>query len=53
MEMPTGLIEGAETIVFYIAFYLFSVYLAPLFWLMAVLVVITAGQRLVWAYRHL
>lgn len=53
IEMPTGLIEGAETIVFYIAFYLFTSYLAPLFWLMAVLVVITAGQRLVWAYRHL
>lgn len=53
MEMPTGLIEGAETIVFYIAFYLFTGYLAALFSLMAVLVVITAGQRLVWAYRHL
>jgi phosphatidylglycerophosphate synthase len=53
LEMPTGLIEGAETIVFYAAFHLLPGYVAPLFWLMAALVVFTAGQRIVWAYRHL
>lgn len=53
LEMPTGLIEGAETIVFYAAFFLFSNYLAPLFVCMAGLVFFTAGQRLVWVYRYL
>lgn len=53
MEMPTGLIEGAETIVFYTLFYLFPEYVAYLFTLMAVLVVFTASQRLWWAYRYL
>lgn len=53
LEMPTGLIEGAETIVFYAAFFLFPNYLALLFVLMAVLVFFTAGQRLVWVYRYL
>jgi phosphatidylglycerophosphate synthase len=53
LEMPTGLIEGAETIVFYAAFFLFPNYLAFLFVLMAALVFFTAGQRLVWVYRYL
>ena len=53
MEMPTGLIEGAETIVFYTLFYLFPEYVAYLFTLMAILVIFTATQRLWWAYRYL
>ncbi|MEZ4732527.1 MAG: CDP-alcohol phosphatidyltransferase family protein [Caldilineaceae bacterium] len=53
MEMPTGLIEGAETIVFYTLFYLLPGYIALLFTAMALLVLFTAGQRIWWAYRHL
>jgi phosphatidylglycerophosphate synthase len=53
VHMPTGLVEGAETIV------LFSLMLAlpdqaqVLFWLMAALVAITIVQRLVWARASL
>lgn len=53
IEMPTGLIEGAETIVFYTLFYLLPQSIAILFAAMAVLVFFTASQRLWWAYRHL
>ncbi len=53
MEMPTGLIEGGETIVFYSMFCIFSGYVGYLFWLMAALVVITACQRILWAARNL
>ena len=53
LEMPTGLIEGAETILFYALFYLLPGYLAYLFAIMALLVLYTAMQRLYWAYRNL
>jgi len=53
MEMPTGLIEGAETIVFYTLFYLLPGQIAILFTAMAILVVFTASQRVWWAYRYL
>lgn len=53
MEMPTGLVEGAETIAFYTLFYLLPGQLALLFTVMAILVFFTAGQRLWWAYRAL
>ncbi len=53
LEMPTGLIEGAETILFYSAFYLLPGYLAYLFGFMTILVLYTALQRIWWAYRHL
>jgi len=53
LEMPTGLIEGTETILFYSAFYLFPGYLAYLFGLMAILVLYTALQRIWWAYHYL
>lgn len=53
MEMPTGLIEGAETILFYTLFYLLPGQIATLFTAMAILVLFTASQRLWWAYRHL
>jgi phosphatidylglycerophosphate synthase len=53
LEMPTGLIEGTETVIFYALFYLFPAYSAHLFLIMAALVCITAAQRLWWAYRHL
>jgi phosphatidylglycerophosphate synthase len=53
LEMPTGLIEGAETIVFYALFCLLPSYTAWLFGLMALLVLVTIGQRLIWVYRQL
>lgn len=53
MEMPTGLIEGAETIVFYTLFYLLPDYVAVLFTAMAILVLFTASQRVWWAYWNL
>lgn len=53
ITMPRGLIEGAETILFYCLFLLFPQQLEHLFIFMAVLVTITALQRVVWAVRQL
>ena len=53
IEMPAGLIEGAETILFYMLFYFVPAHIAVAFAVMALLVFFTAGQRVVWAYRHL
>ncbi|HMP42107.1 MAG TPA: CDP-alcohol phosphatidyltransferase family protein [Roseiflexaceae bacterium] len=53
VTMPGGLIEGAETVVFYTMFLLLPDLLVPLFGLMAILVLVTVGQRLVWALREL
>jgi phosphatidylglycerophosphate synthase len=53
VTMPTGLIEGAETIVFYTLFLLFPNALVLLFTLMAALVLVTAGQQVSWALRHI
>jgi phosphatidylglycerophosphate synthase len=52
IEMPPGLIEGAETIAFYTLFFLLPGYTAWLFCVMALLVFFTAGQRIWWAWRH-
>ncbi|HYF62156.1 MAG TPA: CDP-alcohol phosphatidyltransferase family protein [Herpetosiphonaceae bacterium] len=53
VTMPAGLIEGAETVLFFCAFIVFSSHLVWLFGLMAALVGLTVAQRLVWAYRIL
>ena len=53
VHMPTGLIEGVETIVLFTIMLAFPTHAAVLFWLMAALVAITIGQRLVWAMRSL
>ncbi|RMF04870.1 MAG: CDP-alcohol phosphatidyltransferase family protein [Chloroflexi bacterium] len=53
VTMPEGLIGGAETVLFFSLFIVWPQQLVPLFVLMAVLVLVTAGQRLVWAARHL
>lgn len=53
VTMPAGLIGGTETIIFYTAFIFFPGVLAWLFCLMGLLVLITIGQRLFWAARHL
>ena len=53
VTMPGGLVEGAETVVFYSLFLLFPGALTLLFWTMSALVAVTMVQRLVWARRHL
>ncbi|NJM05749.1 CDP-alcohol phosphatidyltransferase family protein [Candidatus Gracilibacteria bacterium] len=53
VTMPSGLIEGAETVVLFTLFVLFPGALVPLFGLMTVLVFVTAAQRVVWATRQL
>jgi hypothetical protein len=53
ITMPVGLIGGVETILFYTAFIFFPSYLAWLFALMGLLVVVTIAQRLHWAIHHL
>jgi phosphatidylglycerophosphate synthase len=51
--MPGGLIEGTETIIFFCLFLLLPQAMIPLFLLMALLVLATVLQRLVWATRNL
>ncbi len=51
--MPSGLIEGAETVVFYCLFLLWPGQVVGLFCVFAALVLVTVGQRLVWAARTL
>lgn len=53
IAMPTGLIEGGETVLFYTLFYLLPGYIPWLFGVMAGLVFVTAGQRVWWAWRAL
>lgn len=53
VEMPAGLVEGTETMVFFIAFIVFPDRLQPLFISMGILIAATIAQRLVWAVRHL
>jgi phosphatidylglycerophosphate synthase len=53
VAMPAGLVEGAETILFYAAMLLFPAYAPVLFVAMAALVAVTVAQRIVWAVRHL
>lgn len=53
IAMPNGLIEGAETVVFYGLFFLFPTQLSTLMLVFACLVVVSTAQRVVWALRHL
>ncbi len=53
IAMPTGLIEGAETILFYCLLLAFPQEFVPLAHLMTILVAVTIIQRIVWAARHL
>ena len=52
-KSPSGLIAGAETVVFYSLFLALPTHLVLLFRIMTGLVALTALQRLVWATRHL
>lgn len=53
LEMPAGLVEGAETIFLYALFFMLPQQISLLFGLMALLVLFTALQRLVWVWRFL
>jgi phosphatidylglycerophosphate synthase len=53
LHFVSGIAEGAETIVAYSLFCLFPQYAPAIAWTFAVLVAITALQRIVWAYRWL
>lgn len=53
IAMPAGIIGGTETILFYTLFIFFPAYLAWLFSLMGLLIIITIMQRLLWARQHL
>ncbi|MFT0786893.1 CDP-alcohol phosphatidyltransferase family protein [Synechococcus sp. OH20] len=53
ITMPPGLIEGSETIFLYSLFFLFPEYMVGLFGLMAILVLFSAAQRLIWALGSL
>jgi len=53
VTMPGGLMEGTEAIVFFTSMLVWPGYTVGLSWLMAALVVVTAGQRVVWAWHRL
>jgi phosphatidylglycerophosphate synthase len=53
LEMPTGLIEGTETVIFFSLFFLLPGLVHLLFFSMGLLVFFTAGQRIWWAYQNL
>ena len=53
VTMPSGLIGGTETILFYAAFLIWPGQLPWLFGAMAALVVLTTVQRMVWAAQNL
>lgn len=53
ITMPAGLVEGTETVIFYVLFYLFPSFIVPLFWAFGVLVGLTVVQRMIWAVRVL
>ncbi len=53
ITMPSGLIEGAETVVFYGLVLIWPDQVVVLFSVFAGLVLVTVGQRLAWAARTL
>lgn len=53
VTMPTGVVEGTETVIFFALFLLLPDYYATLFWIMAVGTATGVVQRLVWARRTL
>ncbi len=51
--MPTGIVEGTETILLYVLYIMLPAALVPLFALSVALVLATTVQRVVWAVRTL
>ncbi len=52
IAMPTGIVEGTETVLFYLAFLAFPSYAPVLFFVMAGATSIGVIQRLLWARRQ-
>ena len=53
VPMPTGLIEGTETIFLYTLFFFFPSYLPVLFFTVSGLTLVGIVQRMSWGYRNL
>ncbi len=53
LRMPSGLIEGTETMLFFTIFLVFPHWIVPLYSIMALLTAFTIVQRLLWARRVL
>jgi phosphatidylglycerophosphate synthase len=53
VTMPTGLIEGTETIFTYTLFFIFSEYLPYIFLAVSGLTIIGIIQRMIWGYKNL
>ncbi|MEM9777990.1 MAG: CDP-alcohol phosphatidyltransferase family protein, partial [Chloroflexota bacterium] len=53
VTMPTGIIEGTETVIAYFVFLLLPQFSAILFGVFATLVLLTIIQRLVWAKQNI
>ena len=51
VTMVDGLMEGTETIAFFALFFILPQFLAALFIIMGILVIVTILQRLYWAYH--
>lgn len=52
ITMPTGIVEGTETIVFYTLFLLFPGHAVVIWGVLSVAVLLTACQRIVWSIRE-
>ncbi|GAB5494489.1 MAG: CDP-alcohol phosphatidyltransferase family protein [Phototrophicaceae bacterium] len=53
VTMVDGLMEGTETIAFFALFFLLPQFMAALFIIMGILVIVTILQRLYWSYHTL
>ncbi len=53
VPMPTGLVEGGETVILYTIFFLFPSILSILFFITSGLTVVGIIQRLRWGYKNL
>jgi phosphatidylglycerophosphate synthase len=49
VTLPSGLIEGSEIFLFICAMYLLPAWVVPLMWALGALLLVTVGQRFVWA----
>ena len=53
IEMPAGIVEGSETIIFYSLFFILPSYIALIFIIMAALTFMTVIQRVFFGLRYL
>lgn len=53
LQMPRGIIEGGEAIIFFCAFFLFPHLIELLFLILSLLVIATTCQHIIWSIRNL